>query len=175
MSPETLLSESVVWIEGYEGRYTISNTGEVISYCRGKIKKRKPHFLKDGYLGVSLYGHDKKPKIRSIHRLVAKAFCPGFKEGLTVNHKDCNKLNNHFQNLEWMPNAENTRLYYESGHKVKLRLSRMKPVEGTNTITGEKIQFPSATEARKHGFTSIGINESIRTGIRHRKHLWRFI
>ncbi len=42
-----------------------------------------------------------------IHRLVAKEYCIGYSEGLVVNHKDGNRLNNHYTNLEWVTTKEN--------------------------------------------------------------------
>lgn len=84
-------------IEGFP-KYFVSDCGQV------KTTNMRPGILSPGmdrgYLKVSLY-QDGKGHPRRVHRLVAEAFvsCPdGMDE---VNHKDCNKLNNHFTNLEW--------------------------------------------------------------------------
>jgi hypothetical protein len=57
-----------------------------------------------------------------IHRLIAHAFCPRperhlYKdyEELQVNHKDGVKTNNHYTNLEWCTNQENTIHAYKTG------------------------------------------------------------
>jgi hypothetical protein len=42
-----------------------------------------------------------------LHRLVARLFIPNPENKLTVNHIDCNKLNNHVDNLEWATYSEN--------------------------------------------------------------------
>jgi len=52
-----------------------------------------------------------------IHRLVARFFIsppPETGERMTVNHKDGNKLNNHYSNLEWITYRENVRHYWEA-------------------------------------------------------------
>ena len=36
-----------------------------------------------------------------VHRLVAEAFIPNLNELPCINHKDENRKNNHFKNLEW--------------------------------------------------------------------------
>ena len=43
----------------------------------------------------------------SVHRLVAEAFLPKEEGRDFVNHKDRNRLNNHYSNLEWVSMAEN--------------------------------------------------------------------
>lgn len=58
------------------------------------------------YLRVGLSTNSNK-KFINIHRLVAIHFCEGFKEGLVVNHKDGNTLNNHYSNLEWVTQKQN--------------------------------------------------------------------
>jgi len=47
-------------------------------------------------------------KSKRVHRIVAENFLAGFNARLDVNHKDCNKLNNHVSNLEMCTRGENT-------------------------------------------------------------------
>lgn len=109
---------SEVWkdIEGYEG-YQVSNLGHVRSIdriviftrkgkeikmnCKGKMRKLCKHT--NGYLFVNMANI---PNI-SVHRAVAMAFVPGYFEGALVNHKDENKQNNRWDNLEWVTKKEN--------------------------------------------------------------------
>ena len=44
-----------------------------------------------------------------VHRLIAITFVDGYKEGLVVDHIDCNKTNNHASNLRWVTSSFNSR------------------------------------------------------------------
>ena len=84
-------------IIGYENRYLISNNGEVFSLIKNKILKKE---IRRDYYSVQLY-NELGYKHFSIHRLVAIHFIENTKKLLFVNHKDENKLNNSYKNLEW--------------------------------------------------------------------------
>lgn len=68
-----------------------------------------------GYLRVSFWGKDKKRVDKYVHILVAKMFVKNTKRLQFVNHKDGNKTNNHFTNLEWVTAKQNTKHAYEIG------------------------------------------------------------
>lgn len=107
-----------IWrqIDGYEN-HEISNLGNIrskdvvriVNGRWGKLceKKYKGKLLKPykagNYLGIRLAMGDKN---LYIHRLVAQAFVNGDKS-LCVNHKDGNKHNNHYENLEWVTHSQN--------------------------------------------------------------------
>ena len=126
-------------------RFLISNTGKLYSKTSNKILKTLIN--KEGYevVCVSLGGRDKKKIIR-IHIAVACMFCDGYKENLTVNHKDGNKINNSCTNLEWVTYKEN------SEHAFKTGLAKghgKKPVRQIDIETGEEIAvFNSIKEAQ---------------------------
>jgi hypothetical protein len=63
---------------------------------------------------------DKNRKPFRINRLVACAFIPNDdpKTNIIVNHIDENKLNNHYKNLEWVTQKQNT--VYSVGIPVKM-------------------------------------------------------
>ena len=47
--------------------------------------------------------------VAKVHRLVATLFVDGKKDDYEVNHKDYNRENNNFENLEWVSHADNIR------------------------------------------------------------------
>lgn len=87
-------------------RYRVSSCGKVMS-PKGKILKATKN--SKGYLVVSLYKRGNYiAKVCRIHRLVGEAFCKGKTRKLNqINHKDSNKLNNTWRNLEWCNQAHN--------------------------------------------------------------------
>lgn len=89
--------------------YNIDEFGKVTNL---KADRKSTHTKtqpdKDGYLRVCLISK-KSRKFISIHRLVAMIYCKGFSPELVVNHKDGNRLNNHWCNLEWITPLENER------------------------------------------------------------------
>lgn len=105
-------------IPGYEGKYQVSNLGNVKSLPRtrkskaGSISEVKGRILKqntdkDGYKNVALC-MDGRLKYFRVHRLVAAAFIPNPDNLPMINHKDENPANNCVENLEWCTNSYNT-------------------------------------------------------------------
>lgn len=111
-----------IWkdIEGFEGYYQISNFGNVKALANGKRKKHdkilKVQKDSDGYSVIGLHCAEKGiySKTHKVHRLVAKAFVQNPDNLPEVNHKDENKTNNYFENLEWCTTKYN--LTY--GHRL---------------------------------------------------------
>lgn len=85
-------------IQGYEGKYQISNLGNVYSLITNKILK--PGLTLDGYYQVNLYKNGVKKHLY-IHRLVAQSFLDNPNNYPIINHKDENPMNNIYSNLEW--------------------------------------------------------------------------
>jgi len=109
-----------IWkdVVGYEGLYQISS--------HGRVKSFQPRWKKDRILRplIGLYffftlTKNGVPKTNHLHRILMMAFkwvdgC----ENLTVNHKNGNKLDNRFENLEWCTTSENILHAFESGLTV---------------------------------------------------------
>lgn len=105
-----------IWkdIEGYEGKYQISNLGRIRS-VKTQYKILKPDLYNGrGYANITLIKDDEKFKT-VIHRLVAKAFIPNPKDKPIVNHINGNKLDNRADNLEWCTESENAEHAYKTG------------------------------------------------------------
>lgn len=135
-----------VWkpIKHFEGIYEVSSYGRVKSLSRmityGQYKKQskeillKPQKDKNGYVTYSL---SKNGFTRSYlaHRLVADAFITQPNEGTEINHIDCNKENNHIENLEWVTRAENIRHAFANGLMVRHKGSK----NGSALLTEEQV------------------------------------
>ena len=97
-----------IWkpIKGYDGKYYVSNYGRIKSTYHASEKFLIPRNAGKGYLQVAL-SKTHKPTNFFVHRLVAEYFVENPNGLYFVNHKDENKSNNHFSNLEWCDVAYN--------------------------------------------------------------------
>ena len=151
-----------IWadIPEYKGYYQISNYGNVKSLDRyvkskgtglklllGKVKNKIVSH--DGYYKVRLSKY-KITKDIFVHRLVALAFIPIQENKLFVNHKNGNRKDNYFENLEWCTLSENAahgfthnrRIHPNKGKCGKLH-PRSIPIIAINRFTGEEKEFES--------------------------------
>ena len=147
-----------IWkdVEGYEGFYQVSNLGRVRSIdhkvkTKGGTTRLSPgrilaqKLTKNGRYQVNL-SKDNENHWTSVHRLVAKAFCPGWNKEFVVNHKDENPLNNHADNLEWCTQSYNCKYGHRNDTMVEQRsLEVVMMSEDGSTIR----EFPSLREAAR--------------------------
>lgn len=188
--------EQEIWkdIPGYEGRYQVSNMGQVKSLDRaiphsdGSIHFRTSQVIKQyknrlGYMNVGLPRDNTKTKQFLVHRLVALAFIPNPNNLPCVNHKDENKANNSVENLEWCTKDYNNK--YGKGAiqrlvnvKKKNRIARAKAVVQIDPKTNKVIaRYVSANEAgRAVGGYGANINSCCR-GIIHTSmgYKWKYV
>ena len=138
--------------------YQVSDCGRVRS-ARGVMK---PQIGRSGYPKVLLTINGLRYS-RSIHRLVALAFVPGWFEGAEVNHKNGVKIDNRAENLEWVTRSQNIQ------HRPGRNKTRPVIMDGT-------IWFESASEAaRVTGLNGNGIR-AVCNGYRrtHGGHTWSY-
>lgn len=111
-------------LKGTDGRYNISNYGQVMNNRTGLILKPQPFFGsgEHKYLGVGIYYNGVK-RAHRIHREVAKHFISNPFSLPEVNHKDGNKNNNHYKNLEWCTPSYNNKHAYAIGLKTPIRVN----------------------------------------------------
>lgn len=142
-----------LWKEavGYEGRYLVSDEGDIFSLPKKKKswgdveyitagKLLKPGLRgRDGllYKFVALVDKNGETKHVSVHRLVAMAFVENPNGCNVVNHKDHNTLNNNADNLEWCDQQYNT----EYGHNRQV--VQLTP-EGEQVATYKSATYASA-------------------------------
>lgn len=100
-------------VSGYE-EYSVTEAGVVINTRTNKILKTD--FNSAGYhrVTMSVCGIIKR---MTVHRIVALTYYGD--SDLVVNHKDGNKINNHYKNLEWVTQSENRKHAFR--HKLVRR------------------------------------------------------
>ena len=130
-------------------RFLISNTGKLYSLISKKILKTTVN--KKGYKNVCVsLGSREQKKILKIHIAVAFMFVDGYKKGLIVNHKDTNKLNNVYTNLEWVTHAENSQHAEANGLMNHVNL---KPIKQIDQKTGKIIKIFESIASAQYYFT----------------------
>lgn len=113
--------EQWVDIDGFNGKYQVSNTGKIRSTCYKEPRILSQYRIgKDRkYLAVKLYtGGRGTGKNYKVHRLVALAFIPNPDNKEQINHIDRNTFNNNASNLEWCTDSENQRHAWQTGLRV---------------------------------------------------------
>lgn len=87
--------------------YYINKTG---SLYNSQSKRFISTAIKNGYMR---YNVDWKSRL--VHEVLADQYIPNPNHYETIDHIDCNKLNNSIDNLEWVAREENKRRVYENG------------------------------------------------------------
>ena len=127
------MDENTVWkdISGYPGYQ--AGTNGLIRSCRtyrGNLTSDyhvlKPRINKDGYYELTIYTPDHQKATKRVHKLIATTFLGDY-DGLVVDHKNGNKLDNCIENLQLVTPARNSTLAAEAG------LYKTKPVKLVET------------------------------------------
>ena len=149
-------------IKGYEGLYSVTEKGEVISHSRiinagyGSKRTIKGGILKQkidsrGYPTVTLYNGGKHNfKHHRVHRLIMEHYRPVESMILLdVNHKDGNKINNAIDNLEWASRSQNIQHAHDTGLNKSRNSQKQKAAASKTFIKRRKLTFAQAQEVRK--------------------------
>jgi transposase-like protein len=95
------------------GDYCVTENGDI--YSRKSNRYLNLQYNDNGYVCVSLRMQG-KTKALKVHRLVGFTYLKdSYFEGAHINHKDGNKANNHYSNLEWVDRVENMRHAHRTG------------------------------------------------------------
>lgn len=161
----------------FELLYEVSSMGRVRSIRREKALSSQ--VSNSGYFYVHLWKSNKR-HARFIHRLMARAFLPTYRDELQVNHLDGSKQHNRLHNFEMVTASENMTHAVRS---LGLLTPIMFGVENSNsrpvlqlTLSGELVaRFECHNDAvRSGGFDAACITECCNgTQKTHRGFLWR--
>lgn len=179
-----------VWkdIEGFEGWYQVSNLGRVRSLKRKNDCNNNVDFLYlvpiknwAGYCRVGLY-RNKKRKLFSVHRLVARAFLPNPCNKQQINHLNGDRSDNRACNLSWCSGSENVKHSYEKLGRRPPRLGLCgKDCPGVKLVLQIKdgvvvAKFYGCNEAeRQTGINRKLISRVCRNGRKHAGgYCWRY-
>ena len=154
-----------IWkdIPGHEGFYQISNFGRLKSFKSDKNGRILKNTNKNGwYFTVVLQSKNKPTVTKRIHRLVAELFIPNPNNCKQVNHKDLNKQNNDFSNLEWVTEKQNAL------HAVKHRPSMIAGMNHYNQVIKPNIIQQFDLDGNFISEYKNGKDASNATGVCHR-------
>lgn len=87
--------------------YKINKNGSLFNTTSNKFISTT---IKNGYMRYNVNW-----KRRLVHEVLADQWIPNPNNLETIDHIDCNKLNNSLDNLEWVDREENKRRAYENG------------------------------------------------------------
>lgn len=164
--------------------YEISKCGKVFSTKRKhnqsnkydeKEIEMKIQFVENAYAILGLVDDNGNNRMKSVHRLIAEAFIPNPENKRTVNHKDGDKHNNTYSNLEWATYQENSQHSCDTGLNPKQKgdsngMSKISEEECIQLII-EMLEGANNNElAKKYKLHSRYI--SLIRGKKRWKHLW---
>lgn len=150
--------------------YLVSNLGRfargetVISTC---VNGR-------GYVQAKAYNIDGVRVSVRIHQLVAEAFVPPVPGKDQVNHKDGDKQNNVWDNLEWMTNQENTQHAHRTG-LAKAKTGASHPMAVLSEATVRDICVRIVRKEKDTAIAAVYGISPMKVGKIRRKEQWKTV
>lgn len=136
-------------IPGFDGRYFISKTGDVLSLVQNQPKLMNTFTSRDGYVIVRLVIEHGRQKTFKVHQLLLMTFIlesDKWPDGAVTDHINGNKSDNRLENLEIVTNQENLRRAFAIGGYI----NKYTPVKARNWKTKEILQFDSCNACERH-------------------------
>jgi len=106
------------WFYFKDGKefYKVSNFLRIKSFHKDKQKILTIGMTDDKYLRVQLNVNGKK-KVKKLHSIIGEVFVPNPLKLKEINHKDGNKMNCHWTNLEYSTRSKNIKHAFDLGLK----------------------------------------------------------
>ncbi len=152
--------------------YEISNYGNIKNINHTNVLRILT--MQNGYYYFNFYNYDThNTDIVWIHELVATHFIknkPG--NDYIVHHKDNNKLNNHFKNLEWILNPNK----HINDHEKKIKQIDITWIEYANFISLNNIElWENIIDFPDYDVSTIGRIKIIKSGRIGNNHVGHFL
>lgn len=151
---------------GDDGNIYYPGTDKTKGQKWDKKTRNKYKYVHLAYNGYATSGRNKKSKKLYIHRLVAQYFIenPDPETLDQVNHKDGDKHNNHYTNLEWSNNRLNVQHAFDNGlnrgttgkrwsEETKAKMSRSQKLAWARKTKEEREEFSRKARERQLGKT----------------------
>lgn len=140
--------------------YEVSNFGRIRNIKNNRILITSLSSKKRGYPQIKMY-IGSKLTAQKIHKLVMISFkSEEYFEGAVINHKDCDKLNNKLENLEWCTASENQKHAYDNNLlNIKPGIDHNISKLNSNQVRKIRILYKSETTSMKDLSTMFNVSE----------------
>ena len=160
--------------------YAVSDHGRVKRVGRARGGRATPHGMMTptfhrGYPVLSLVLANGTRRQFRVHQLVTDAFLGPCPKGYEVNHKDCDRRNNHLDNLEYVTPAENMQHAIRNGRLLHRQAGGYYTSRKYSKLTPEQVREIRASSEGIHSIApQYGVTPVTISHIRNRK-TWKHL